>query len=105
MLLNPNQIHQVLKENLPRPQAAQETKNSLSRLLEENNLSPQELLDNLSSMVRSGETDGIRMRAIETGLKLNGLLDKDNEKSEFNVTIIINDGEIGSVNPILIPRQ
>jgi hypothetical protein len=100
-LLSPNQIHQVLKnEALDSPK----TKSELESLLRNNNLSKEEVLENLALLMRSGETDGVRLRAAETALKLNGLLTGDDEKSNFSVTIIINDSQFVGVNPILIPR-
>lgn len=99
-LLSPNQIHQVLRnENVA---AVNEPKN-LKKLLEDSNLTAPEVLDNLSSLMRSAEQDSTRMKAAETALKLNGLLSGDTQP-DFNVTIIIQDSEF-SVNPILIPRQ
>lgn len=99
-LLSPNQIHQVLRnENLT---PSNEPKN-LKKLLEDSNLTAPEVLDSLSSLLRSSESDTTRMRAAETALKLNGLLNGD-AQPDFNVTIIIQDSEF-SVNPILIPRQ
>ena len=107
MLLTPSQIHQVIKRELPaesRTGAEKTTLTKLSKLLEDSNLTAPEVLENLSSLLRSGETDGVRLRAAETALKLNGLLDVDTEKNQFSVQIIIKDSQFSSINPILIPR-
>jgi hypothetical protein len=80
-------------------------KRNIHKLLEDANLSPEEVLENLSSLMRSGETDGIRMRAVETAAKINGLLEKDEVKQDLTVNIIIQDSQFGGgINPILIPR-
>ncbi len=104
-LLNPRQICEVLKAEAPPPQAHAGRNSKLSDLLEKNNLTADEVLDNLSSQMRSAESDSTRLRAAEIALKLNGLLDnKDDGKANFNVTINIHDTEFSQLNPILIPR-
>jgi hypothetical protein len=51
------------------------------------------------------DSDSTRMKAIDTGLKLNGLLSKDDSgPSAPIVNIIIRDSEYAQINPILIPR-
>lgn len=100
-LLSPNQIHQVLRQEKVETTTS-EPKN-LKRLLEDSNLTAPEVLENLSSLLRSAESDTTRMRAAETALKLNGLLNGD-VQPDFNITIVIQDSEY-SINPILIPRQ
>ena|SRR5579862_7404534 len=97
-LLSPSQIHEVLKTEAPKGE-----KKNLQKLLDDNNLSPDDLLMQLSSLTRIAESDGVRIRAIETGLKLNNLLDGDSERQNFQVNITIVDSQY-SVNPILIPR-
>ncbi len=99
-LLSPTQIHQVLKKDTLSPTS----KTDLEQLLSNNNLSREEVLENLSLLMRSGETDGVRLKAAETALKLHGLFEDDAEKNNFSVTIIINDVEFNGINPILIPR-
>ena len=98
-LLSPSQVHGALRE----VRKADKNETDLSKLLADNNLTAGEVLDNLSSMMRSGDSDSVRLKAAETALKLNGYLGRDDERPDFNVTIIIQDGEF-SVNPILIPR-
>lgn len=97
-LLSPSQIHEVLKKE----SSAIERK-GLAKVLDDHNLSPEDLLMNLSSMTRGADTDGVRLRAIETGLKLNNLLNGEDAKENFVVNITISDSQY-SVNPILIPR-
>ncbi len=100
-LLSPSQIHSALRELSPR----RETSESLSELLRKNNLTPDEILDQISSQMRSADLASVRLGAAKIGLQLNGLLDSENTKPDFQVTIIINDSEFGSCgNPILIPR-
>ena len=104
-LLSPQQIHSVLKEEAKaqrtaNPQAAV----NLSELLAKNNLTPDEILDNLSSQMRTAETPATRLRAAEIGLRLNGLLDSENVRPDFHVTINILDSEFSGMNPILLPR-
>jgi hypothetical protein len=98
-LLSPSQIHQVLKKT---PREPGEKKN-ISQLLEDNNLSPEEVLDNLSAMMRAGDNDSTRLNAAKIALQLNGLLNKDDLAQVPNVVINIIDSNF-SVNPILIPR-
>src|ERR1035438_6063208 len=102
-LLSPSQIHAALRpaQNLVK---ATSKRTELSELLADNNLSPEEILMNLSGLLRSGENDGVRLRAAEMGLKLNKLLGDDSQRPDFSVTINIVDGEFTSLNPILIPR-
>lgn len=102
-LLSPNQIHAALKK--PDGQTKNLGRKDLVELLENNNLTPDEILMNLSSLMRSGENDATRLRAAEMGLKLNKLLGDDSQRPDFSVTINIVDGEFTSLNPILIPRE
>lgn len=100
-LLSPSQIHQVLRESkVPAPEVGNR---DLKGLLEDNNLSPNEVLDSLASIMRGGENESVRLRAAETALKLNGMLNKNEGMQIPHVTIIINNGD-GDINPILIPR-
>lgn len=79
---------------------------NLQKLLNDSNLSAPEVLENLSTLMRSGDSDSVRLRAAELGCKINGLLSADEAGKDFNVTIIIKDSVFGEgVNPILIPRQ
>jgi len=103
-LLNPKQIYEVLKAETPPPARPQSHTSELSNLLEKNNLTADEVLCNLSSQMRSAESDAVRFQATKAALQLNGLLDSKDERSNFNVTINIIDSEFSSCNPILIPR-
>ena len=103
-LLNPKQIYEVLKAEGPPPANPKSRPDALSNLLEKNNLTADEVLSNLSSQMRSAESDAVRFQATKAALQLNGLLDQKDEKSSFNVTINIIDSEFSSCNPILIPR-
>ena len=76
----------------------------LKELLNDAGLSPAELLDQLGSISRCADSDAIRLRAIELGAKLNGLLSEDQIKQIPVVNIIINDHQFDGINPILIPR-
>lgn len=100
-LLSPSQIYKVLQEE--RSPAIKASERKLDRLLAESNLTAPEVLDNLSSLMRCGESDAVKLKAAETALKLNGLLEKDFVRQDMSVTIIINDS-FHVVNPILIPR-
>lgn len=98
-LLSPNQIHEALKPI----RKEQSEKQSLQDLLEKNNLSPDEVLDNLSAMLRAGDNDSTRLNAAKIALQLNGLLDKNETANIPSVTINIIDSNF-SLNPILVPR-
>ena len=100
-LLSPSQIHQVLRQELPRERI--EGKESLEILLENSGLTAPEILDSINNLMRCGENDSVRLKAAETALKLNGLLDRDGRET-VSVNIIIHDSEYTSINPILIPR-
>lgn len=100
-LLNPSQIHAVLKETKLSPN--EEGERGLKGLLEDNNLSPAEVLDSLASIMRGGENESVRLRATESALKLNGLLNNNEGVVIPHVTIVINNGDF-ELNPILIPR-
>ena len=100
-LLDPKQIYEVLKSEKPKPAASPE---NLKGLLEQNGLSPNEVLEQLSHQLMTAETPATRLRAAEIALRLNGLLDSENTKPDFHVTINILDSEFSSINPILLPR-
>ena len=101
-LISPQQLHSALRQA---PAKELNKRSDLVELLENNNLTPDEILLNLSSLMRSGENDGVRLRAAEMGLKLNKLLGDDSQRPDFQVTINIIDSEFASLNPILIPRE
>lgn len=101
-ILSPSQIHAVLRQELPSA-GGDGAKIGLPKLLAAANLTPEEILENLSGLMRGAEADSTRLRAAETALRLNGLLDKEQNGNNFSVTINILDSEF-EVNPILIPR-
>jgi len=103
-LLSPSQIHSALREVQKTKPANPDDPVNLKELLVKNNLTPDEVLDNLSSQMRTAETPATRLRAAEVALRLNGLLDSDTTKPDFHVTINIIDNEFSGTNPILIPR-
>lgn len=106
-LLDPKQIHQVLKaEGPPAGVGLSPAKNSsaLQNLLEKNNLTADECLDNLSSLMRSAESDTTRLAAAKVGLELNQLINSKNPDAGVSITINIVDSDF-STNPILIPRN
>jgi hypothetical protein len=98
--LSPASVKEVLKEAKTISKSA-----NLEELLEANGLGPEEVLQNLGSLTRCAEVEGNRLRAIEMGIKLNGMLRDDEGLKVPIVNIIINDSEYVGVNPILIPRS
>ena len=78
---------------------------TLANKLVSNGLGVDECVEQLADIARNGDSrDAIRLRAIETGLKLNGALKEADKPVIPAFTIIINDPSFVSVNPILIPR-
>lgn len=75
---------------------------SLSAALAEHNLSTKDCIEELSHLARNGTpADSVRLKAVETGLKMNGAL-TEKTAAPSNFTIVIN-GAVG-INPILLPR-
>jgi hypothetical protein len=101
-LLSPSQIHQVLRQETPLKNTKEEKK-ELEILLENSGLTASEILESVSNIMRCGDSDTVRLRAAETALKLNGLMERDGHEN-VSVNIIIHDSEFTSINPILIPR-
>lgn len=101
LLPSPKEIHAVLSNGAPKTQVAN---SDLKSLLADAGLSAPEILDNLGSQMRTAEAPATRLRAAEIGLKLNGLLNSDENRPDFVVNILIQDSEFSSLNPILIPR-
>jgi hypothetical protein len=102
-LLNPKQIYEVLQQEKPRRAAAADQE-TLTDLLAQNGLTPNEILEQISHEMKTGDTATSRISAAKVGLQLNGLLDSDNTKPDFHVTINILDSEFSGMNPILLPR-
>ena len=104
-LLNPKQIYEVLQaEKGPTQKVSDLDPKSLSTLLAKNGLTPDEVLEQLSHQLMTAETPATRLRAAEIALRLNGLLDSENTRPDFHVTINILDSEFSGMNPILLPR-
>ncbi len=94
--LQPSQINKVLK--------SVRKDGELEELLEANGMGREELIQQLGSVTRCAEMESNRLRAIELGVKLHGMLKDDEVKNIPVVNIIINDSEHIGINPILIPR-
>lgn len=78
-------------------------KKSVKDLLEEYDIGSEDAIELLSGIAHRGESDAIRLRAIDTALKLSGDLAETPQVPIVN--IIINDKESTfEINPILIPR-
>lgn len=75
----------------------------LPSILEDHGLGPEDLVKELKYLLDSDESAHVKLRVIETGLKLNKALGEDEQKFS-PINIIIKDGESVSINPILIPR-
>lgn len=104
MKLDPSQIHQVLKHTSPTPTNQKSVERSdFKDLLERSGLGEAEVLESIGSVMRGGETDQSRLRAAELGAKLHGFMQPEGLNIP-NVTIIIKDAQVGSINSILIPR-
>lgn len=107
-LLNPSQIHKVLSNSGVSPSLREPRKegesSDLRKMLDDANLGPENLLEQLRSLTMMADSDSTRLKAVDTGLKLNGLLAKDELSTVPVVNIIIKDSAYVDINPILIPR-
>jgi len=104
MKLDPSQIHQVLKQASPLSATkSEEPRPAFKNQLELSGLGEDEVLSAIGSVMRGGETDQVRLRAAEFGAKLHGWTQND-AIAVPNVTIIIKDAQVGSINSILLPR-
>jgi len=99
-LLNPNQIKSVLRES-----GLSTKQEDVKKLLDVEGLGVSELITELGSVVRGADSSAMKLKGIETGLKLHGVLQRDDVVQVPQVTIIINDSEHSEINPILIPRE
>lgn len=97
--LKPDQINKVLKTV-----RSSSDKENFKDLLDANGVGAEDCIQQLGSIIRGSEFENNRLRAIELGVKLNGLLKDDEVKNIPVVNIIINDSEHIGINPILIPR-
>lgn len=102
-LLTPNQIHAVIKETRP-SSSSDKNDGGIRELLDKNNLSKDEVLETIASIMRGGDSDAIRFQAAKVGAQLNGMLTNSDIAHAPVVNIIINDSNVGLINPILIPR-
>jgi hypothetical protein len=100
-LLRVDQIHKVLREEA----AARPRARDLGQLLEKHQLTPDDVLENLRSNMVAGENGSIRQKAVDTALKLNGLLGGDETKQDLQIIINLIDPTYTDTNPILIPRE
>lgn len=109
-ILNPTQILEpILPQYATALRVAGLLNNDRSKFdqqLESCGLGPVELFDTVSDVMRNSESNRDRLKAAEVGLRLNGLLAKDDSGiTAPSVTIIIKDSQYTEVNPILIPRK
>jgi hypothetical protein len=82
-----------------------ETVGSLVSILDRAGLSLEDCISELSDIAKDGDTSTVRKGAIDTALKLHGVL-KDQAPPPPSVTIVIQDpANAGLDNPILLPRQ
>lgn len=83
---------------------------TLDEQLTEAGLSSEQLAENLAGIALRSGNDGLRLRAIETVLKVKGAM-KEQVTALPNFTIIIQNfspqelGRTSGANPILFPRQ
>lgn len=107
-LLNPNQlksgISHILKESKLTSRMDSTSGNPLSNRLEEAGLDADSVLSQVGSIMRCAEREETRLGAAKIGLQLNGMLSKDEGVNIPVVNIIIQDSQVGEINPILIPR-
>lgn len=105
MKLDPSQIHAVLKQSNPNSNlpSKNEEPSAFKDLLDRNGLGESEVLDAIGSVMRGGESDQVRLRAAEFGAKLHGWTQND-AIAVPQVTIVIKDAQVGSINSILLPR-
>lgn len=95
-LLAPIQIDRALAEaGLARPKTVREA-------LDASGLSVPEVVKELEFIISSSQSEGTKLRAIESVLKMHGALEEQGKQIQ-SLTIIIQDSEV-DVNPILLPR-
>jgi hypothetical protein len=102
-LLNPLAINSILNEAgiTRRPKTE---KQELTELLENNNLSADDVLQTMSELMRAADTSSTRLAAAKIAAEMNGMLVTDGVKQIPVVNIVIHDSEF-SLNPIIIPRS
>lgn len=103
--LDPDQIHQVLKESgLAKTAPTAERRGQVSEILDDAGLSKEDLAKELQSLVEMGSSEAIRLRAAELAFRLHGSLAAPESANVPSFQIIIKDSEKVDINPILIPR-
>jgi hypothetical protein len=80
---------------------------TVSELMDKKDMSMSQILDDLKDFIDTSTNEPLRLRAIETALKMKGAL-KDTAQSPIpSITILIQDqsgSSVNGVNPILVPR-
>jgi hypothetical protein len=98
-LLSPRQIRSVLAET-----GTAKDQNEITKLLEQNSIGPDNLIEELGSTIRGADSTAMKLRGIELGLKLNKLLGAGEDGPAAPVVNIIINDAVFAENPILIPR-
>ena len=84
--------------------SSDESPGSLVSLLDRAGLSLEDCLSGLADIAHGGDTSNVKKSALDTALKLHGVL-KDQAPPPPSVTIVIQDPDnAGLDNPILLPR-
>lgn len=100
--------HEALKEaGLIRTHSAAD-KNYLRELLDDNGLSLESVIAELSNVVRESPDQALKLRGIDTSLKLHRVMDDPDANKVPQVTIVIqasSNGGGGSIPSIFIPRE
>lgn len=79
---------------------------SLNTQLKENGIATDDLLQSLASIARGAQNESTQLRAIEMGLKLNGVLKENSTPTAPMFQVIIKDPNASvEINPILLPRR
>jgi hypothetical protein len=101
-LLSPNISAALVEAGLSEKEGAAP---DIKKQLERAGLGTAEILEQLSVEMSQAESSSNRLRAIELGLKVHGLM-KETAVALPSITIVINDAEAPKgVNPILLPRE
>lgn len=113
MLITPKGQHdpasEVLKQSgILRPLSDANDKNELKRILNDNSLSLEEVIAQLSFTAHESRDETLKLRAIDTALKLHGAMNDEQVKIP-SITIVIQPKD-SSLSPdpipsILIPRE
>ena len=102
-LIDTSLIHEVLaEEGIGRTAVPKDA--DLPTRMNAKGLSVDSMLSELHDIVINGETDNVKLSAIEKALKMHGALKEQPTGPQVSFTVIIKDA-IEGVNPILIPRE